>query len=245
MDRNRRRLLRAVGLTAASTALAGCLTEDDSATDGTGPDADQDDGTDPDDETDGTDEFQRVDQPPYEISEPSCSGSGEGRNPLWLCANMPAEPTLEFSQAQTSGTVFRDEGLQYDADTLDMEFYAALLTTPEDRDRIDRTRSSTPVELIEEAAFDSEAVLVVQTGWGSGTVTPHLERVESTAEGIHAFGCYFRPCGGTDDVTQRTVVARFPHPETLDSATVSLTVDPATRVHFRSTEDVVTVEDGQ
>jgi hypothetical protein len=232
MDRNRRRALQAVGLAGATAALSGCLVENDSATD----------GADSDDENDETGEFTRVDQPPYGITEPPCPGSGEERNALWLCANMPAEPSLPFEQAQTSGMVFRDEGLQYNGDILDSQFYATLLTDPDDLDRVDRTRNSSPAALIEGTNFGSQAVLVAQTGWGSGTVTPHLKRIESTATGIHAFGCYFSPCAGTDDVTQRTVFARFPRSEPLDSATVSLTVDPGTRVHFRSGEGVVTVE---
>lgn len=42
--------------------------------------------------------------------------------------------------------------------------------------------------------------------------------------------------------TLRTVLARIDRPESLDSATVSLTVDADTRVNFGVDEGVVTVE---
>ena len=91
-------------------------------------------------------------------------------------------------------------------------------------------------------AFVGEAVLVAQTGWGSGSVTPHLKRIEETEEGVHAFGCYRRPCAQTDDYTARAVVARFERPAARFSAAVSLTVDAETRVNVAGEEGVVTVE---
>lgn len=226
MDTPRRKLLQTVGFTAAGVALAGCTFQYGS-------------GDDDDDE-----EFQHVDEPPYEISEPDCPESGEDRDPLWLCANMAAEPSISFEQADTSGTILSEEGLQFDPDTLDMQFYATLLTEAADLDRIDRSLASAPVDLVEGTDFGAEAVLIAQTGWGSGTYTPHLKRLEEVEEGVHAHGCYRRPCAATDDVTQRTVVARFERPDALETATVSLTVDPETRVHFRTTDDVLTVESG-
>jgi hypothetical protein len=204
------------------------------------------DGTDPTQEPTETDTFgsdPHVDEPPYEIVEPEC-GDGE-RDPLWLCANMPADPSIGFEQESTRGSVLVDEGLSYDGDTVTPQFYATFLTDESDLERIDQENGDTPAQLAAGTDFAAEAVLVVQTGWGSGTVTPHLKRIEETDDGIHAYGCYYRPCGGTSDFTSRTVLARFERPDTLSTGAVSLTVDVDTRVTFSVDEGVVTVgEDG-
>ena len=86
-------------------------------------------------------------------------------------------------------------------------------------------------------------MLVAQTGWGSGTVTPHVERVEETDDGVHAFGCERRPCVYTSDLTSRTVAVRFERPERLDAATVSLTVGTEKRVSFAASEGVVALSE--
>lgn len=188
------------------------------------------------------DELARVEEPLYEISEPECGEAGN-RDPLWLCENMDAEPSLAFHQVETSSVVFSDEGLEFDeVGGGDLQFYAALLTDVDDLDRIDENTDSDVGELIEETDFDTEVMLVAQTGWGSGSETPHLKRIEGTDDGIHAFGCYRRPCGGTTDVTMRTVVARFERPDSLHQAVVSLTVDPKMQVNFEVGEMVVTVD---
>ena len=145
---------------------------------------------------------------------------------------MPAEPSIEFEQVETSSPILADEGLRLDEPEDDNQYYATLLTEQGDRDRLHDETSRAVVELIEGTDFDIEAVLVAQTGWGSGSKTPHLKRIEETSDGIHAFGCYRQPCVWTDDYTVRTVVARFEQPARLDGSRVSLTVDPETRVTF-------------
>jgi hypothetical protein len=192
--------------------------------------------------TTGDTDIQRVDTPPYEITKPECDPPDDKRDPLWLCGNMKAEPTLQFDQVETSGSVLQNEGFQSDTDDhTNSQFYTTLLTTGDDLDRIDKGRDSPAVELIEETEFDSQAVLIVQTGWGSGFITPHLKRIEDTEDGVHAYGCYRRPCVWTDDYTTRTVVAQFERPDSLDTGIVSLTVDAETRVNFQTNEGVVTV----
>jgi len=231
MSLTRRRALRALGVATAG-GLAGCLTgwtADD------GDDGDGDSGV-------NNGDLQRCDEPPGEITVPQCPPAGDERDPLWLCADTTTEPTITFEQAETNTRVLSGEGLEWDTDSFDTQFYATLLTDADDLDRVNLSKNLPAIELVEGAAFDSEAVLVVQTGWGSPDVTPHLKRIEPTAEGVHAFGCYRRPCQQSDSLGERTAVARFQQPETLDSATVSLIVDPETRVTFRSTEGVVTIE---
>lgn len=222
MGLTRRRVLRTVGVATAGE-LAGCLTDDE----GTGEDRN---------------DSQRSGDPPGELPERECSPSGDNRDPLYLCANTASEPSLTFQQVETNGPVLAEEGLEWDPSSFDPQFYATLLTDTADLDRIFRDRNTPAIELIEETAFATEAVLVAQIGWLSPDVTPHLERIESTGHGVHAFGCYRRPCEQRDQLGEQTVVARFQRPETLDMATVTLVRDTENRITFRSTQSVVTVE---
>lgn len=243
MDTGRRRALTLVATSISFVTSAGCL--------GDGTPVPGEDGT-PTDEVTSSDEATpspvdgtppRVDEPPYDISEPDCSG--DGRDPLWLCANMAAEPSLAFDQVETPTPVLADEGLRTEDGPTGSQFYAASLTDEADADRVADDADGDAVDLIEGTDFEEAMVLVAETGWGSGTVTPHLKRIEGTDDGIHAFGCYRRPCGGTADVTIRTVVARVDRTDRLDSTLVSLTVDADRRVSFAVGEGVVTVEEDQ
>lgn len=229
MDHCRRTALRLLGAAGSGLALAGCLSDDEPGT--------------PNGDDDGKGEFQHVDEPPYDITEQDCPQSGEERDPLWLCADIPDSPSVSFEQVETSSSVLDGEGLQEDPDTGAVQLYATLLLDSDDRSRIDRSLETSATELIEGTDFQSAGILIAQTGWGSGTVTPHIKRVESTDGRLHAVGCYRRPCGQTDDVTARATVVRFQRPDAIDSATVSLIADPATRLHVWSTDGVVTVLD--
>jgi hypothetical protein len=264
MNISRRRAIELAGASITTGFVAGCVsggdsnagdenerktddrgdqTQDRTDTEGAKPTRTQTetDGTEPT-QTETTSRDPHVDEPPYEIVEPDC-GDGS-RDPLWLCVNMPADPSLAFEQESTRRSVLVDEGLSYDGDTIAPQFYATFLTDESDLERVDRDNGGQPAELAAGTDFATAAVLVVQTGWGSGTVTPHLKRIEETEDGIHAYGCYYQPCGGTSDFTTRTVVARFERPETLSAGEVSLTIDVDTRVTFDTGEGVVTIEDG-
>ncbi|GGK53951.1 hypothetical protein [Haloarcula sebkhae] len=266
MDRTRRETLGLVGGLAA-TVLGGCLAPE-AGDDGSGgsdggattpthptPRNGTDRGT-PTDTEGGTptrtanglpDGVERVDAPPHDIEEPTCSGEKENEDydPLYLCANMPAEPSLAFDQRPTRGTVFRDEGLQFspadDSGGNGDQLYATLLTGPDDVDRLDDDGDEIHA-FVSETDFERRAVFVVQTGWGSGSILPHLKRIEATDTGIHAFGCHTRPCVYTADYTARTTVARFERPDALNSGVVSLTVDPSTRYNVATGEGVVTID---
>ncbi|AGB30360.1 hypothetical protein C488_04667 [Natrinema pellirubrum DSM 15624] len=193
-------------------------------------------------ENTGDDDLPRVDEPPYEIIDPGCGPDG-GREPLWLCEAMPTAPSLSFEQVSTTGAVRRDEGLTGHHDDSGSQFYAALLTDTDGLERVRRREGSAVDELLAGTDPASEAVLVVQTGWGSGTVRPHLKRVETTRNGVHAFGCHRLPCERTDDITARTVLARFDRPASLESAHATLTVDADRRVTVAAGEGVVTVDE--
>lgn len=232
MEFSRRRTLRLVGASLSSAAVAGCLSA-------AGPGAGDDEDPSGDDDGDGSDptgtpgdgEFPREDEPPYEITEPAC-GDDQERDPLWLCENMPAEPSLAFDQVATTGRLFADEGLRQVDGAGDDQYYATFLADAGAVDRLHDEASGEVLELIEGTDFDTHAVLVAQHGWGSGSKTPHLERIEDASEGLHAHGCIRQPCIWTDDVTVRSVVARVERPASLDGSRVSLTVDAETRVTF-------------
>jgi hypothetical protein len=264
MKRTRRAALGLVG-SVTMGALSGCLApggtgSGDGGTEtrthpspGTDPGTETDDGatetaTDDETPTDTPDELpddlDRVDTPPYDIEDIECNidDSGEGdRDPLYLCANMPAEPSLSFEQASTRGTLFADEGLEFADGNTDDQLYATLLTEAEDIERFEND-SSNAYSLAADTDFGTHAVLVVQTGWGSGSIVPHLKRIEETEGGVHAFGCYTQPCVYTSDFTARSTVARFERPAALDSAVVSLTVDLSMRYNVATGEGVVTID---
>lgn len=234
MPLTRRRVLQSV---AAATAggLAGCVTglTDDGDDNGDGG------------ESGNPGDFERFDDPPGEIAEPDfeseCPPVGDEHDPLYLCETTAAEPTLAFEQVETNRPVLYEEGLEWTTPgpPPSPQYYATLLTEPDDLDRIFQDGNHPALDLIEETTFDSEAVLVAEIGWPSPEVTPHLKRIESTADGVHAFGCYRRPCEQSDQLGDQTVVARFQRPETLEVATVSLVNATDGRVTFRSTEGVV------
>lgn len=99
---------------------------------------------------DKNDDFQRVDEPPHESSEPECPDTGGERDSLWLYVNMPAEPSLAFEQQETTSVVLLDEGLGTDFDESNSQFYAALLTADADLDRLTgRSRPRQPDSLRE------------------------------------------------------------------------------------------------
>lgn len=256
MKRTRRAILGLVGGTVTG-ALSGCLAPgangsgDGGTTSPTHPSPHTETDTDDEPPTDTPDglpgDLDRVDTPPYDITDIECDidDSGEGdRDPLYLCVNMPAEPSLSFEQVSTRGTLLADEGLELTPDSNADQLYATLLTDADDIDRFE-TDSGDAYDLAAGTDFESHAVLVVQTGWGSGSILPRLKRIEETEDGIHAFGCYTQPCVYTDDFTARSTVARFERPGTLDSGVVSLTVDPSTRYNVATGEGVVTIDQSE
>lgn len=236
MERTRRDVLGLAGVSVATLA-AGCLDDSAAATDE--PTETPTDGELPDG-------LARVDEPPYGIEPEECGSYGTGtpgsdRDPLYLCANMAAEPSLSFTQATTRGSVLADAGLAFNDEQRGDEMFATLLT--ESADRIADDATGEPVELIRGTEFDTHAVLVVETGWGSGSVYPNLKRVEATDDGVHAFGCHNDPCVRTEDYTSRTAAVRFERPEALDTAVVSLTVAPDERWNVAAGEGVVAIPD--
>lgn len=249
MERTRRDVLGLAGLSMATLA-AGCL--DPTGTDGGGTGTPGDGSTATPTPTDPVTDgrlpagLSRVDEPPYEVSVPDCESPGtstpSARDPLYLCANMPSEPSLSFTQATARGSVLADAGLEL-GDESSSEMFATLLTAASDRDRLSDDIAGGPGQLVEETDFDSHAVLVVETGWGSGSVSPHVKRVEATDTGVHAFGCHSDPCLQTADYTARTVAVRFERPDAVETGVVSLTVTADERWNVAAGEGIVTIPD--
>lgn len=249
MERSRRDLLGLAGVSVA-TLTAGCLNSLDIAggtADGVAVTPVDVPETPSDPTTDGRlpAGLERVDEPPYDITVPECDssdGAPPERDPLYLCGNMPAEPSLSFAQATMRGSALADAGLELGEESGN-EMFATLLTEAADPDRVSDDVVGGPGRLIEETDFETHAVLVVETGWGSGSAYPHVKRVEATDDGVRAFGCHSDPCIRTDDYTSRTTAVRFERPGTLETAVVSLTVAPDERWNVAAGEGVVSMPD--
>lgn len=241
MELSRRRALRLA--CATGPLLAGCLAENDPDADDTGASGDdEDDGSDGGTSGPSQDDLPIVEEPPEPIEEPACSRDAR-RDPLWLCEGVATETSLEYEQVATRDALLASEGLARETRQQGHQVYAALLAGDDDRERLRSEEGTDLGDLVAGTDFDAQALLVVETGWGSGSITPHLARIEATDDGVHAAGCYRRACGGTGDYTARTLVARFERPETLEAASVQLTIEPELRVTVGAGDDVLTVSD--
>lgn len=89
--------------------------------------------------------------------------------------------------------------------------------------------------------FEQYVLLVIESGFGSGSVTHHWQRVEATDRGLRLHGCHRIPYERTTDLSSRHSVVRVERPTGFEVARVSLTVSKGRRVHFNSTEGVVSI----
>lgn len=195
--------------------------------------------TDPDGTDDGAADADRVDTPPYEIQKPD---DVEDWNEEYLGEHMPTEPSLGFEVLTNARGVLRERRLTHDADE---EYWVGLATDGTARDELldlDAVDAGTR-ERIESVDFEERLLVVVETGYGSGSVEHRWGRMEDTADGVDLYGYYTDPTEGTDDVTTWLSLLEIERPDTaVDRARVSLTVDTDRRVRFDSTEGVVTLE---
>ncbi|ELY81497.1 hypothetical protein [Natrinema pallidum] len=236
MTCNRRRFLAGTAL--ATVASAGCLQADDQTETGDGNG--NDDGDADSEPTSAVPEDPRVDEPPYEIeSQPT---EPEEWNQLYLCANMPGDSDLEFQTVSAP----RADLLLRTADTEDEAYAVRALTSAAEVREVfelgDGGSDEGPEEPIDAIDFEETVLLVVESGFGSGSVTHHWKRAEATDRGVHLHGCQTTPFKQTSDLTARHSVVRVERPETFELARVSLTVGAERRVHFNATEGVVTVD---
>ncbi|SEP86970.1 hypothetical protein [Natrinema salaciae] len=240
MTIDRRRFLAGAAVAAATSA--GCLQADDGSGSGNG---NGNGGTEP---TTAVPEAPRVDEPPYEI--PEQPTDAEEWNQLVLCENMSGDSDLEFQQVSAP----RADLLLPTADSGN-EVYAvrALTSAAEVREVFELDgdggdggggddTDGEPEEPIDAIDFEENLLLVVESGYGSGSITHHWKRAETTDRGLRLHGCHTEPYERTDDFTSHHSVVRVERPDDFEIASVSLTVGPDRRVHFNSAEDVVSVE---
>ncbi|QCS42598.1 hypothetical protein [Natrinema versiforme] len=232
MTLDRRRFLAGTAL--ATVASAGCLQADDRSGNGDG-----NGGTEP---TSAIPEDPRVDEPPYEIE--AQPNDRDEWNQLSLCSNMSGDSDLEFQTVPAP----RADLLLSTADIED-EVYAVRALTSADEVRevfeldadSDNGSGEDTQEPIDEIDFAENILLVVESGFGSGSIAHHWKRAERTDRGLRLHGCQTTPYERTDDLTSRHSVVRVERPENVELARVSLTVGRERRVHFNSTEGVVSV----
>lgn len=231
MEINRRQLL--TGTVLAAIPTTGCLQENR-----IGVENHRDDATTP------VPEDPRVDEPPYEIEEQP--DDEEAWNQLYLCEHMSAASDLEFEAV--SAPQLTDPLLSiHDRDG--EEYAVRVLDSPADvrelfevggtEDEGDADESEKPIDAID---FEKYVLLVVESGYGSGSIAHHWKRVEATGRGFRLHGCYTKPYLRTADISPRHSVVRVERPDDFAFARVSLTVGQERRIHFNSTEGVVSVD---
>lgn len=231
MTIDRRRFLG--GTILASVAATGCLQGE--AETGNG-------GSEP---TSAVPEDPRIDEPPYDVE--AQPNDPDAWNRLYLCENMSAESDLEFGMVSAP----RADLLLSTHDPDDGDAFAVRALTSEtevrevfelgdDGDGGDGGKE--PEGPVDATDFEEYVLLVVESGYGSGSITHHWKRVEATDRGFRLHGCHAVPYERTDDLTSRHSVVRVERPEAFEIARVSLTVDEDRRVHFNSTEAVVDAE---
>jgi len=222
----RRTFVTTAGIVGAA-ALAGCATESND---------DGDDNDNGDDNGGGatTPPEDRVDAPPHDPERPP--RNEDEWDPHWLGAGMTTEPSLSF---ETVDARLTDRRLGGPSDT-DPEFAVTLVTTQEElSSRVDLAASGDRLETVD---FDAEAVVVVESGYGSSSIRHAWQRVEEVENGIHLHGYHVEPFVQTDDISRRHSIAVVETPlDGDDRAHVSLTYSGDWRANFDSTEGVVGV----
>ncbi|WP_265108466.1 hypothetical protein [Halosolutus halophilus] len=254
---HRRTALTTAGGTLA-VALAGCLTDADGLDTGTGDEPGENDTRDDDPGSDGSkddgDEWNDEYLGEHMATTPSLEFS---TIPDARLAGVP----LESDDGTADGKVDRVESDPHvdeppheitvpdeattDADP-DGEFRVRLLETPAERDDVLET------EDVEEATrdrlravdFDDAVLVVVESGYGSSSVVHRWARVKDVDDGVHLHGYYAMPYERLADMNTRLSVLEVERPDGGTSlARVSFTVSPDHRVHFDSTESIVSIGD--
>ena len=187
----------------------------------------------------------RVDTPPQAIERPQTpadpSESGDW-NAEYLGETIATTPSLDFT------TVARRGGARPPMRHRDPEgeLYWVTLITDEatrdtllDLDAVDETAR----QRLSSVDFTESVLVAVETGYGSGSVEHRWARVEETANGVRLHGYYTDPWIQTDDLTTRGSIVEIDRTAgEVTLARVSLTVSENRRVHFNSTEGLVTME---
>lgn len=155
---------------------------------------------------------------------------------------MATEPSIAFEQLSGARLQAPSLTLGEDGDA----YRVQLLTTATERDEVLDVDDSTDEarQRLRDVDFETELLVVIESGYGSGSVDHHWVRLEDADGVVHLHGCYTQPYIQTDDITSRSSVVVVDRPAGgLEFARISLTVGADRRVHANSTEGVVTVEE--
>lgn len=263
-----------LSVTSATAALGGCLDEQatDDASPGADSNGDDgaegaddseedgaesaDDGTDGDGDENGVEEIveedPRVTEPSHDIERPDLpedphdpfDPEDNDWNEEYLGDQMATEPSLEFEALSTPAVTIRDT--VFDAEPSGDVYRVRLIgdedeyeSVFDDEDADDETR-----DRLRAVDFDESVLVLVESGFGSGSIGHRWARVEDGDGIAQLHGYYTDPYVLTSDLTTRTSVIELERPSGgLEFARVSLTVGENRRVHFNSTEGVVTLEE--
>ncbi|WP_255169847.1 hypothetical protein [Natrononativus amylolyticus] len=201
-----------------------------------------------DEDEDVVPEDPRVDEPPYEIEVPEQPERGEEDdwNDHYLGEHMPAEPSLEFETL--SGVRLAEPAISV-REEADGRYAVHRIESAADRDAsLDLEGVDEEVrDRLEAIDFDRHLLVVVESGFGSGSVHHRWKRVEAVDDGVHLHGYDTRPHVVTSDYRahRSALLVERPADDDDDSlARVSLTINAETRVHVNSTEGAVTGDAG-
>ena len=188
----------------------------------------------------------RVDEPPHEIERPEVSDdtaeTDEEWNDHFLGEHIDEEPSLGFEVVDGVGPRFPELRDVAGPD----EYRVHLLESSLERDATLALERADPEvrDRLEAVDFDTHLIVVVESGYGSGSLQHRWVRAEDVDDGVHLHGYYTWPYLQTDDLTSRQSVLVVERPaDGADLARVSLTVSEDRRVHVNSTEGVVGVEE--
>lgn len=191
------------------------------------------------------DEDARIDNPPYEIEKPEAPhdpAENDDWNEDYLGKEMSEKPSIGFEELEGVGLKMRALSIEDD----EGDQYAVHLVESEGdlEERLDReAMGPEDRERVEAVDLDEQLVVVVESGFGSGSVRHRWKRVEDVKRGVHLHGYYTQPYERTSDYAARhsMVVVERPDGE-IGLVRASLTVSPERRIHLDSTEEIVTVD---
>lgn len=224
-----------------ATGAAGCSALDggtgDSDGDGTVTPVPNGTGTPTSTAADVVEEVPRMDEPPHDPERPERpedADSPEERRAAWnevyLGEGMATDSPLEYEPVEFMLRDALDPDHGFDEFRVRMADSAARA----------RETFDAPNDSFEWFDFEERLLLVVESGYGSGSVEHRWARAEPFDRGVRLHGYYTDSLAQTDDLTTRVSKLSVERPAVrVDFARVSFTVGVSARVNFNSTEGVV------
>jgi hypothetical protein len=193
----------------------------------------------------------RIDEPPYPIDEETIKNYSSDKkaqqnwNSRYLGEEMPTQPSVEFERLDIPiGFVTSDTfNLARHVEDLNAAYLAVVIKNKSEitdifkTDEMDKQRRQT----LENINFESTALILVETGFGSSSIKHRWKRIEKGKNSVHLHGYYTKPLTRNSDLDTRFSVLRVNQPDDFEFARVSLTTNVDERVHFNSTEGIVSL----